>query len=141
MKKQFPFHRQRKKMDCGPCCLLMIGEWYGKTNSLKTISSWAGTDQEGTSLRGMELAGLQMGFDVMPVRLSLAQLRDKKIIPLPAILHWSEKHYVVLYKTGRRFFYIADPAVGCYKMDENGFMKTWTSGKPEGFALLLEPGT
>ena len=37
-------------------------------------------------------------------------------LPLPAIAHWKEHHYVVLYKVGGKAVVVADPAVGLIKM-------------------------
>lgn len=33
MKKSFPFFRQRESVDCGPSCLRMISNYYGRDYS------------------------------------------------------------------------------------------------------------
>jgi ATP-binding cassette subfamily B protein len=67
---------------------------------------------------------------------------------LPAILHWHQNHFVILYRigqrNGKRSFYIADPALGTVKYNEEEFLSHWLAEvKPneeqKGICLLLEP--
>jgi len=67
---------------------------------------------------------------------------------LPAILHWQQNHFVILYRisqrNGKRYFYIADPALGTVKYNEKEFLSHWLAEvKPDeeqkGICLLLEP--
>lgn len=47
--------------------------------------------------------------------------------PLPAIIHWNQEHFVVLYKIKKDkqgyTFYIADPDIGLLKYNEKDFKK------------------
>ena len=63
-------------------------------------------------------------------------------MPLPAILHWKQNHFVVLYKVDKRNkrFHIADPARGKLAYDEEDFNSYWlASGEGRGIAIVTEP--
>ena len=63
--------------------------------------------------------------------------------PKPCILHWQQNHFVVLYKTKKNKFFIADPATGLIQLNKKELEKYWLSNKSgtenTGVALLLEP--
>ena len=83
-----------------------------------------------------------IGFRTMGVRITLEQLEQE--VPLPCILHWNQRHFVVCYKIKKGKFYIADPAAGRVVFDRTEFGRCWFStsveGKDTGTALLLELG-
>ena len=64
--------------------------------------------------------------------------------PFPCILHWSGKHFVVLYKIGknilgRRVYRIADPATGLIKLSEGKFKRHWMNDQEHGIMMILTP--
>ena len=78
----------------------------------------------------------------MGVRVTLEQLNTE--LPLPCILHWNQRHFVVCYKIKNGKYYIADPASKRLVYEKEEFEHCWFStqveGKDTGTALLLEPG-
>ena len=131
-------------MDCGPTCLRMVAKHFGKSFTLQRLRDISGINREGVSLLGLSEAAEKIGFRTMGSRLSIDQLNA---IELPAILHWDQNHFVVLYKVkGRKnkaIFYIADPAKGLINYTESEFLKHWASIKSAegsyGIALTLSP--
>ena len=91
---------------------------------------------------GISDAAEHIGFRTMGVRITLEQLEQE--VPLPCILHWNQRHFVVCYKIKKGKFYIADPAAGRVVFDRTEFGRCWFStsveGKDTGTALLLELG-
>lgn len=75
----------------------------------------------------------EIGMESATFQLSLSQLEDK--CPLPAILHWEQNHFVVIYKitrnklTGKRTYHIANPAYGKHGHDLEAMQKSWLNGK------------
>ena len=142
--KTFQFYKQADQMDCGPTCLRMVAKHYGKNFSLQKLREISGMNREGVSLLGISEAAEKIGFRTMGSRLSIDQLND---IELPAILHWDQNHFVVLYKVKGRnnkaIFYIADPAKGLINYTESEFLKHWASINSTedsyGIALTLSP--
>ena len=104
----FIHYHQLESADCGPTCLRMIAKYYGRNYSIQYLRERAFITREGVSMLGISDAAEQIGFRTMGVKISLEQLR--KEVPLPCILHWNQRHFVVLYKVKNGKYYIADPA-------------------------------
>ncbi len=83
-------------MDCGPTCLRIIAAHYGRDIPIQTLRELSYTSHEGTSLLGLSNAAEALGFHSAGVKLSWEQLCDEA--PLPCIVHWNQKHFVVVYK-------------------------------------------
>ncbi len=138
--KKFPFYKQPDQMDCGPTCLRMIAKHYGKNFSLQRLREISGINREGVSLLGISEAAEKIGFRAMGSRLTIAQLSE---LELPAILHWNQNHFVVLYKIRKGIYYIADPGRGLIEFTLAELKQRWLSAKNEdldfGIALILSP--
>lgn len=141
-RKAFPHYIQLDSMDCGPTCLRMITKFYGRSYSLQYLREHAFITREGVSMLGISDAAEQIGFRTMGVRVTLGQLDTE--LPLPCILHWNQRHFVVCYKIKNGKYYIADPASKRLVYEKEEFEHCWFStqveGKDTGTALLLEPG-
>ena len=142
MLSQFPHYIQLDSMDCGPTCLRMITKFYGRSYSLQYLREHAFITREGVSMLGISDAAEQIGFRTMGVRVTLEQLNTE--LPLPCILHWNQRHFVVCYKIKNGKYYIADPASKRLVYEKEEFEHCWFStqveGKDTGTALLLDPG-
>jgi ATP-binding cassette subfamily B protein len=160
----FPFFKQLDSMDCGPSCIRMIAEFYGKTYSLQALRTKSFITKSGVSMLGISDAAENIGFRTRGYRLTWEQLRDE--VPLPCILHWNQRHFVVVYGIKKQHssslpwgkcrergsaenqkenvdVLVADPIAGLLRYSKNEFLKCWYStkneGVQEGTALLLEP--
>ena len=87
-------------------------------------------------------AAAKLGLETHAGRVSLDGLKG---LPLPAILHWNQKHFVVLYrisKNGKKF-YISDPAKGNFKCGVIEFLKGWSmtvsNNEYKGIAMFIQP--
>ncbi|MEL6699483.1 MAG: peptidase domain-containing ABC transporter [Bacteroidota bacterium] len=140
MKKPFPFYQQLDAMDCGPTCLRMIAQHYGRHFTLETLRKKGHTTREGVSLYGISRAAEEIGFHTMGVKTDLETLREEG--QLPAIVHWNQEHFVVVYKFAKGKVYVAGPGHGKVILSEEDFLKGWASdlqdGERMGIALLLE---
>ena len=52
----FPFCKQPDAMDCGPACLKMVAEHYGRRYSLDTLRAYSSIGREGVSMLGISNA-------------------------------------------------------------------------------------
>ena len=139
---KFPFYRQPDFMDCGPTCLRMIAKFYGRSISLEKLRKLSETTREGSSLKTISDAAEKIGFRTLGVKIDLEKLVEEA--PLPCVLHWNQKHFVVLYEVKKGKYYISDPAHGLITLNEKEFLTCWiganaTAKDEEGIALLLEP--
>ena len=132
--------RQLDSMQCGVACLSMICNHYGKNISVRTLSTICFASNEGVSLKGLSEAATLLGFNTYSCRVNISDLSESNI---PCILHWNQKHFVVLYKIKNNHYYIADPGRGEIIYSEEEFKKYWIStivdGKDMGIALFLNP--
>ena len=160
MFKTFPFYKQLDAMDCGATCLRMIAKYYGKNYSLDTLRQKSYISREGASMLGLSEAAESIGFRSLGIRATLKTLSEA---PLPCIVHWKQKHFVVVYdihltkqnkkilesgnninsESLKGYIKVADPANGRIKYSIKEFLSGWLSNKKdnkdEGIALLLEP--
>jgi len=156
MMPKFPHYLQPDAMDCGPTCLRIVAKHFGRHYNLETLRNLTWKTREGVSLLTISDAAEKIGFRTQGVRITAENLRE---IPLPAIIHWNQNHFVVLYKIkkaksfsfsspfggGREgaSYCISDPAHGLVEYSQQEFLKCWAStaqeGTPAGIALLLEP--
>jgi ATP-binding cassette subfamily B protein len=137
----FPFVKQPDAMDCGPACLKMIAGFYKKNISLDTLRKRCFITREGVSFLGLSEAADSLGFRTLGVKISFDLLADN--VPLPCIVHWRQKHFIVVYKIQNGKIWAADPAIGLVKYSVDEFEKLWCStlneGKPSGLVLIIEP--
>jgi len=83
-------------MDCGPACLKMIAKHYGKFYSLQHLRDKCGITKEGVSFLDISHAAEEIGLRSLSLKCTVEDLLLK--IPLPAIVHWDDSHFVVVYK-------------------------------------------
>lgn len=136
----FPLTLQHDSMQCGIACLQMICKYFGRDYTLSALSRYCFATTEGVSLLGISEAADILGLHTLSARATVDELAEN---PLPAILHWNQNHFVVLYrvKKGRKF-YISDPAKGHITYGYDEFIAHWAStlsyGRPAGIVMFFE---
>lgn len=146
-KKKFPIYYAHDSVDCGPTCIKMVSQYYGRFFSNEYLGQISFLSRDGVSLQSLKEASETIGFTALPVKLSYEELI--KHAPFPCILHWNQDHFVVLYKISKNIFsgdgarsafIIGDPADGLITIDEETFIKCWLTGtNKKGATLLLHP--
>lgn len=133
--------RQRDAMQCGVACLAMISCHLGKKISLTEVSNYCHARTTGVSLKSISDGAKAIGLNSWASCISVDKLShgDK-----PCILHWNQKHFVVLYKVkDGNVFYVADPGKGLIKYNREEFERHWVStkgnGQHMGIAMFFEP--
>jgi ATP-binding cassette subfamily B protein len=125
----------------------MIAKFYGKSYSLNTLRDACFMSKTGVNMLGISAAAESIGFRTTGVKISFEQLVND--VPLPAIIHWKQNHFVVLYdvRSSRKLGYtlsVADPGLGMVNYSEREFRADWEGsvrdGDGVGTALLLQPG-
>lgn len=139
---RFPFTRQFDQMDCGPACIRMVAAAHGRHYPLSYLRSLSHLTREGVSVAGIRDALAQIGMESLSFEMTLEQLREK--CPLPAILHWEQNHFVVLYEakrsrwSGRWHYSVANPAYGKHTFSEESFSRFWLNGE-KGVVVAISP--
>ena len=83
MNKSIKFRHQLEANDCGPACVQMICEYYGKKIKLKTIKNHLEISKLGVSIKDIRAFLDKVGFDSVTAKLEVEDTYD---MPLPAIL-------------------------------------------------------
>ncbi|WP_427157336.1 peptidase domain-containing ABC transporter [Aliinostoc sp. HNIBRCY26] len=129
--QRYPLFEQQSAADCGAACLVMISRYWGKNFSVNRIRDLANVRRSGASLKSLTAAAEALGFTTRPVKASLDKLAQQT---LPAIAHWENKHYIVVYAITKKHVIVCDPAIGQRTLSTTEFKAGWT-----GYALLLQP--
>ncbi|MRX74489.1 ATP-binding cassette domain-containing protein [Pedobacter petrophilus] len=119
----------------------MIASHYGANVPLEFIRKSCGEQRGGVTFLHIRKAANLIGLDTAEIQIDSKNLRE--MVDLPCILHWSERHYVVLYHISNRnhkdYYHIADPAYGKIKLDEKDFLEKWyPAGQEYGYAMAFD---
>lgn len=128
--------KQFDETDCGAACLAMLASHFGSHLSITKIREVAGTDREGTSLKGMLEAAKKLNLDAKAVK-GNEQIFSKKF-PVPLVAHLQyqngNNHFVVIAKINEKRVWIYDPALGKISYEKENFLKIWS-----GYLILVSP--
>jgi hypothetical protein len=114
-----PAVRQFDATDRAVATLASVARFYGRSVPTTYLRDTAGTDTEGTSLRGICAAGRAVGLEMGPVKVS-------RTMSLPAIIHWEQRHWVVLYEVTEGAAVIGGPASGLRKVSGDELTRAWS---------------
>ena len=132
---------QLDTMDCGPACLKMVADYYGRNYPMEYLRQEMGITREGVSLKGICVAAQKIGMQTTACRMSMTALCEDST--LPCIVHWNQNHFVVVYKIANGKVYVADPGKGIIHYTLTEFAYHWASNRDKtqaiGIVLLLEP--
>lgn len=131
-------YRQLDQMDCGPSCIKMLTEFFGKKYDLEYLRQISFLQRDGASLDGLSKALSKLGIESLGIKAGFQELISE--VPLPAIAHWEGNHFIIIYKISRKFIYVSDPAYGRVKYKYHEFIEKWAeAAKDQGVLLLVEP--
>lgn len=140
--KKFPFYQQLDQSDCGPTCLRMIAKYYGRSYSREYLREKCYITKQGVSALGITEAADELGLRSLFATVDYKTLKDE--VPLPAIIHWRERHFIVAIDVREKYVKVADPAFGIIKYEKQKFLDGWLPGKKKsgenkGGVIMLEP--
>ena len=133
---------QYDDLDCGNACIAMIARYYGYRLSRERISEVCKVTMNGVSFAALRTAGERIRLQATGLSMSLDVLVRQQ--PLPCILHWNDRHFVVL--TGIRntrhgpVFKVADPAYGYVNFSRKEMEEHWIiPDKGRGYLMVFRP--
>lgn len=140
--KPFPQYIQSDRYDCGPSCLKIIAQYYGRKLNIEHLRTICRIGPEGVSMDGIITGAEDLGIKGFPAMVSFESLKEE--VPLPCIAFWRDRHFLVVYKVTKSHVYVSDPSFGRVKYTINEFLQGWYN-KPKyneddnGVLILLEP--
>ena len=128
--------KQFDESDCGAACLAMICSHYKSYYSITQIREAAGTDRQGTSLKGLVTASNSLGLEAKAVKAGEKILVPEFNVPFIAHLNYSDgcSHFVVVHKISARKVFVADPNGHFLKYTKEEFLKIWS-----GYLVMVSP--
>lgn len=137
--QNFSFYQQTNENNCGPACLKMIFEYYGKIYSEKYLGEMTHVNSNGTTMLELSDASEALGFK--PIGLKVDFLNLSKNVNLPCIAYWKSKHFVVVYRIEDSKVYVADPGDTLKVYDKDEFCNLWEDpkyiGEKTGYILEI----
>lgn len=109
MRRKSPLRIQMDAAECGAACLGIILEYYGRYVSPAILRQKCGVSRSGSRAANIVRAAKYYGLTAGGHRISARQIGE---MPLPAIVHWRDSHFVVVEGLTRNAVYINDPASG-----------------------------
>ncbi|RYZ68400.1 MAG: hypothetical protein EOP05_16445, partial [Proteobacteria bacterium] len=129
--KSYPWVQQSDQMDCGPACMAMISQFFGRKLSVHFWRNSISTGRDGTSLYDLALAAEAHGFTAYSLDVPDIKSLDAGFFPAIALRRY---HYVVIYEISATTVTVGDPAVGVMKLSHAEFADGF-----ENAILFLKP--
>lgn len=128
--------KQKDAMQCGVACLAMIINYFGRETTIAEIEEVCHSTISGISLKGIADGAKAFGLESYAKKLTISELIKTDY---PCILHWNQKHFVVLYKSSKLGdkFYIADPGRGKYVCTYKDLEEHWIINKQEKNGIVM----
>ncbi len=135
---RFPVEYQMDSQDCGPASLKVIARYYGCFYSLQYLRDQCGIRKEGVSLLDLSTGAESIGLRTLAIRATIEELVND--VPLPVVAFWKQNHFIVVYKTTKKFVYVSDPSKGKIRYTHQEFKNGWLlPGEKCGAVLAIEP--
>ena len=136
--RSFPHEYLMDTKDCGPASLKIIAKYYGKYYSLQYLRDLCGITREGVSLLDISYAADKIGLRTVSIKVTIADLINRVVFP--AIIHWDNNHFVVIYRATKNKIYVSDPAKGLVTYTHDQFVEKWyKSNESYGVLMVLQP--
>lgn len=109
MNKKISYIEQMEHSECGLACVAMILSYYNYNTSLSELRDEYGLPKGGGSFFHLSKIAEMKGLKSKGFRCDTKSLEE---LSVPLILHWNDKHFVVLEKISKNKYYIIDPEFG-----------------------------
>ncbi|MFF4418234.1 peptidase domain-containing ABC transporter [Streptosporangium sp. NPDC001559] len=130
--RRVPVVLQNTATECGAACLAMVLSYHGRRVSLQEISDRLQIGRDGLSAKALREGAVECGLKSRAFSLAPADLER---VPLPAIVHWEFKHFVVVERWAPDRVDVVDPGLGRRRLTAEEFDEGFT-----GVLLAFEPG-
>ena len=130
-RKHLPELMQMDATECGAACLAMLLTYYGRKTNVAEVRQRCGSGRDGQTARTLVTVARSYGLRTRAISL---QEGDFRYVTLPAVIHWSFNHFVVVERWSPRSVKLVDPALGRRRVSAAEFDANFT-----GVVLLFEP--
>ncbi|HEY4387016.1 MAG TPA: cysteine peptidase family C39 domain-containing protein, partial [Ktedonobacteraceae bacterium] len=131
-RRRVPVLLQLSDVECGAACLAMLLNYYRYKIGVAEVREHTGVGRDGLSALGIINAARSYALNVRAVTLPLQKFH---IVPVPAIVHWSHNHFLIVERWSPHTVVVVDPAFGRRRLTAAEFEAGFS-----GVVILLEPG-
>lgn len=132
MARGVPYIPQMEMMECGAASLAMVLAYWGHHAPLPEVREACKVSRDGSNAVNILHAARGYGLEAQAVKVEVEHLKD---LPVPAILHWKFRHFVVLERVTAKGAHIVDPGVGRRYVGIDELRTSFT-----GVAMAFAPG-
>ena len=129
VKRRVKYVEQMEQSECGLACLSMLLNYHHQDVNLASLRDEYGSTKEGMTFQHLYRLASEKGLKANAYQVSANELNNKLT---PSIIHWEDKHFVVLEKVNMHSYIIVDPAEGRKKISLAEFKEKYT-----GFAMYM----
>jgi ABC-type bacteriocin/lantibiotic exporter with double-glycine peptidase domain len=134
LRRKVPEIQADSELECGAVCLAMVLAYHDRPTPVAEAHERCRVGRDGATALDISNAARSYGLRVTPH--GSVELEELERLRLPAVLHWSFAHFVVLEALRRDGgATIVDPAGGRRDIDRDELSRSFT-----GVALTMEPG-
>lgn len=112
-RKKVPYIPQLIQTECGFCCVAMLLKYYGDNRGLSSLREYIDVGRDGLSLKQIMNLLNKLEFNSKAYKCNINGLKK---VNLPAIIHWENRHFVVLESINDKYSIIVDPNIGRQKI-------------------------
>jgi ATP-binding cassette, subfamily B, bacterial CvaB/MchF/RaxB len=120
---RIPVILQTEASECGLACIAMLLAQHGTATDLTTLRGRHGAVPQGMTLLDLARVAQAEQLTTRAVRVELGELKQLR---LPAVLHWSMGHFVVLREIKGNQYQIIDPAHGERTLSQEEMSRNFT---------------
>ena len=131
-RRRVPVQLQMTQTECGAAVLAMVLSFYGRATTVAGLRTSLSAGRDGLTAQTIAEQARAEGMRVKAFSLEPERFAG---VPLPAIVHWSFNHFVVVERWSTRRVHVVDPATGRRRLTAREFDEGFT-----GVVLTLEPG-
>ncbi|HEU4952648.1 MAG TPA: peptidase domain-containing ABC transporter [Holophagaceae bacterium] len=132
-RKAVPYVPQMEAVECGAACLAMVLGYHGRHVPLPEMRQACSVSRDGVNALALLRAARDQGLEAEAFR---AEVEDLGELPLPAVLHWEFRHFVVLERLHpKKGALLVDPSDGRRWVSPARLRQAYT-----GVVLAFEPG-
>ncbi len=124
-----PLLMQMHATECGAACLGSVLAFFGRWAPLTELRGRCEVSCDGSTAAGILRAAKHYGLECRGRSVGTRQLRK---LPLPTILFWEFRHFLILEGFDRDYYYLNDPSTGRRKLSAEEFRQGFT-----GIALFF----
>lgn len=121
--KSYYWIGQQGEADCGLASIAMVAHYYKNEIPSKELLASARFGEKGLSLLELKNLAAFFGFKGQSIQINPNHLNA---IIFPAIAHFENGHYVVIFEYNNGELVVGDPATGIINVNEVEFKKYWS---------------